>query len=69
MQAPGLNRTLRRLLSRPIMCFGQIPGLAPPPVPGTEGGISLVARLQNHDEARTGYARRDLLLVDNEEMF
>ncbi len=31
-------------------------------------GISLVSKLQNHDEAGTGYTGRDLLLVDNEEM-
>ncbi len=32
-------------------------------------GISLVSCLQKHDEAGTGYAGRDLLLVDSEETF
>ncbi len=37
--------------------------------PDTGVRVSLVSRLQNHDEAGTGYAGRDLLLVDSEEMF
>ncbi len=47
---------------------GHTPELALPE-PDTGVRISLVSRLQNHDEAGTGYAGRDLLLVDSEEMF
>ncbi len=47
---------------------GPTPGLASPE-PDTGVGIPLVSRPQNHDEAGTGYAGRDLLHVDSEEMF
>ncbi len=47
---------------------GYIAGLVSPES-DTRVGIFLVPRLQNHDEARTGYAERDLLLVGSEEMF
>ncbi len=47
---------------------GHTPGLASPE-PDTGVGISLVSNLQTHDEGRTGYAGRDFLLVDDEEMF
>ncbi len=46
---------------------GHTPGLAPPE-PDTRVGRSLVSRLQNHDEAGTVYAGRDLSLVDSEEI-
>ncbi len=46
----------------------QTPGLASSE-PETGVGISLVSRLQNHDEAGTGYVGGDLLLVDSEDMF
>ncbi len=36
---------------------------------GTGVGIFLMSRLQNHDEAGTVYAERELQLVDSEEMF
>ncbi len=32
-------------------------------------GKSLVLRLQNHDEAGTGYARHEWLFVDSERIF
>ncbi len=44
------------------------PGLTSPE-PDTGVGRSLVSSLQNHDAAGTGYAGRDLLLVDSDEMF
>ncbi len=47
---------------------GHTPGLALPE-PATGVGISLVARLQNHDEVGAGYTGRDLLLVGSEEKF
>ncbi len=61
------RRRMRCLVGKAMTSADHTPGLASLE-PDTRVGISLLSRLQNHDEAGTGFTGSDLLLGDSEEI-